>query len=106
MRVRIACGRAAPQCATAVMPVSSVFTSLRWCISSARCSLRSRSTSASCTRASGLSQAPSSSSLSCSLFPTHPPIVCNAPVSSVMRFCSPLGATSACIGGGREGREP
>mmetsp|Transcript_34381 Transcript_34381/g.89870 ORF Transcript_34381/g.89870 Transcript_34381/m.89870 type:complete len:191 (+) Transcript_34381:807-1379(+) len=39
----------------------------------------------------------------CSLFPIHPPFVCNAPVSSVMRFCSPLGATSACMGGGRGG---
>jgi len=39
----------------------------------------------------------------CSLFPIHPPFDCNAPVSSVMRFCSPLGATSACMGGGRGG---
>ena len=46
----------------------------------------------------------------CSLFPIHPPFVCNAPVSSVMRFRSPLMRFRSPLGatfrlhGGRERR--
>ena len=39
----------------------------------------------------------------CSLFPTHPPIVCNAPVSSVMRFLLAAGRNLR-LHGGRERR--